>query len=148
MPPEGATEAEVKAVERIRSRVADVLHPRYDTYFNILRWLQSYDFNEQKTLRNLRRHLKFRKERHMDEDARDLQSCAMSAEYAPISIIGPNRKNGDRLIVIDQGGEFPFQRVETVTSNKLFIYGLYFCYHTVGPVATSVMSTGGARAGN
>ncbi|PIO57546.1 CRAL/TRIO domain protein, partial [Teladorsagia circumcincta] len=28
----------------------------------------------------------------------------VTAEYAPVSIIGPNRKNGDRLIVVDQSG--------------------------------------------
>ncbi|KAK6021400.1 hypothetical protein OSTOST_12927 [Ostertagia ostertagi] len=94
----------VMPIFQVRSQVADILHPRYDTHFNILRWLQSCDFNVQKSVHNLRKHLKWRRERHLDEDGRGLQSCAVTAEYAPVSIIGPNRKNGDRLIVVDQSG--------------------------------------------
>ncbi|VDO92688.1 unnamed protein product [Haemonchus placei] len=105
MPPNAPAELDANVVAQVRSQVADLLHPRYDTHFNILRWLQSCEFNIPKTVHNLRKHLKWRKERHLDEDARGLQSCPITAEYAPVSIIGPNRKNGDRLIVVDQSGE-------------------------------------------
>ncbi|KJH39624.1 hypothetical protein DICVIV_14497 [Dictyocaulus viviparus] len=105
MPPTVEAEFDANVIEQVRSQVSDILHPRYDTYFNILRWLKSYEFNVSKTVYNLRKHLKFRKERHLDEDARGLQRSAVAAEYAPISIVGPNRKGGDRLIVVDQCGK-------------------------------------------
>ncbi|KJH51517.1 CRAL/TRIO domain protein [Dictyocaulus viviparus] len=105
MPPTVEAEFDANVIEQVRTQVSDILHPRYDTYFNILRWLKSYEFNVSKTVYNLRKHLKFRKERHLDEDARGLQRSAVAAEYAPISIVGPNRKGGDRLIVVDQCGK-------------------------------------------
>ncbi|VDO70167.1 unnamed protein product [Heligmosomoides polygyrus] len=65
-------------VECVRSQVSDLIHPRYDTHFNILRWLQSCEFNVPKTVYNMRKHLKWRRERHLDEDARGLQRSAPS----------------------------------------------------------------------
>ncbi|KAK5965705.1 CRAL-TRIO domain-containing protein, partial [Trichostrongylus colubriformis] len=112
-------------VEQVRSQVADIIDPKYDTHFNILRWLQSCDYNVQKSVHLLRKHLKWRKERHLDEDCRGLQSSAVSAEYAPISIIGPNRKNGDRLIVVDQSGRIDIAGVMKSVQPTEYLHQLY-----------------------
>ncbi|KAE9420428.1 hypothetical protein Angca_005792, partial [Angiostrongylus cantonensis] len=109
----------------VRSQVADILHPRYDTNFNILRWLQSYEFNVPKTVHNLRKHLKWRRERYLDEDARGLQRSAVGAEYAPISIVGPNRKDGDHLIVVDQCGRVDIGGVMKSIQPTEYLHQLY-----------------------
>ncbi|KAK6010069.1 hypothetical protein OSTOST_24940, partial [Ostertagia ostertagi] len=52
--------------------------------------------------------------------------CRVTAEYAPVSIIGPNRKNGDRLIVVDQSDfEVPHQD-QTVVVPIIQTRELYF----------------------
>ncbi|VDM63186.1 unnamed protein product [Angiostrongylus costaricensis] len=118
-------ESSTNFVEQVRSQVADILHPRYDTHFNILRWLQSYEFNIPKTVHNLRKHLKWRRERYLDEDARGLQRSALTAEYAPISIVGPNRKDGDHLIVVDQCGRVDIGGVMKSIQPTEYLHQLY-----------------------
>ncbi|VDO52342.1 unnamed protein product [Haemonchus placei] len=125
MPPNAPAELDANVVAQVRAQVADLLHPRYDTHFNILRWLQSCEFNIPKTVHNLRKHLKWRKERHLDEDARGLQSCPITAEYAPVSIIGPNRKNGDRLIVVDQSGKLDIRGVMNSIQPTQYLHQLF-----------------------
>ncbi|ETN79003.1 hypothetical protein NECAME_00377 [Necator americanus] len=110
----------------VRSQVADILHPRYNTEFNFLRWLQSYDFNVSKTVHNLRKHLKWRKERHLDEDARGLQSSAITAEFAPLSVVGWNRREGgDRVIVVEQSGRVDIGGVMKSIQPTEYLHQLY-----------------------
>ncbi|VDL84138.1 unnamed protein product [Nippostrongylus brasiliensis] len=125
MPPTAETDVHANVVDQVRSQVSDLLHPRYDTYFNILRWLQSCEFNVQKTVHNLRKHLKWRRERHLDEDARGLHRSSVTAEYAPISIIGPNRKGGDRLIVVDQSGRIDIAGVMKSIQPTEYLHQLF-----------------------
>ncbi|KAK6044192.1 hypothetical protein COOONC_18303 [Cooperia oncophora] len=125
MPPDAAPEPDANVVEQVRSQVLDLLHPRYDTHFNILRWLQSCEYNVPKTVHNLRKHLRWRRERHLDEDGRGLQSCAVTAEYAPVSIIGPNRKDGDRLIVVDQSGRIDIGGVMKSIQPTQYLHQLF-----------------------
>ncbi|CAI5451522.1 unnamed protein product [Caenorhabditis angaria] len=100
-------EMDLSAIEQLRQQVSDIIDPRYDTKFNMLRWLQSNNFNVPKTVHMLRKHLKWRKERKLDEPESEslLQFSEARRKYMPIEIIGPQRvKNGDRLIVVDQAG--------------------------------------------
>uniref|UniRef100_A0A8R1HYR4 CRAL-TRIO domain-containing protein n=1 Tax=Caenorhabditis japonica TaxID=281687 RepID=A0A8R1HYR4_CAEJA len=95
------------AVAQVRQLVADVIDPRYDTEWNMLRWLQSNEFNIPKTVHLLKKHLKWRSDRKLDEPEPEslLQFSEARRKHAPIDIIGPQRKQGgDRLVVVDQAG--------------------------------------------
>ncbi|CAI4223617.1 unnamed protein product [Auanema sp. JU1783] len=102
-----------EAVDTLRKMVSDVLTPQYDTHYNLLRWLTSSDFNLAKSAHMLRKHLKWRRERKLDEheDFHGLQRSKVAEEFAPISIVGFNRSDGDRLIVIDQAGKIDINGV-------------------------------------
>ncbi|KAL6743942.1 hypothetical protein Aduo_016924 [Ancylostoma duodenale] len=126
MPPVADAKVDANIIEQVRSQVADILHPHYDTPFNFLRWLQSYEFNVSKTVHNLRKHLKWRKERHLDEDARGLQQSAVTVEYAPLSVVGWNQvEGGDRLIVVDQSGRIDIGGVMKSIQPTEYLHQLY-----------------------
>ncbi|CAO4379636.1 unnamed protein product [Caenorhabditis nigoni] len=95
------------AIEQVRLQVSDIIDPRYDTKWNMLRWLQSNDFNIPKTVHLLKKHLKWRKDRKLDEPESQslLQFSDARRKHAPVDIIGPQRKEGgDRLVVVDRAG--------------------------------------------
>uniref|UniRef100_A0A1I7X0F0 CRAL-TRIO domain-containing protein n=1 Tax=Heterorhabditis bacteriophora TaxID=37862 RepID=A0A1I7X0F0_HETBA len=125
MPPIAQPEYYEDKVKEVRLQVADIIHPRYDTYFNILRWLQSNQFNVSKTIHTLRTHLKWRRERKLDEDARGLQYSAITEEFAPLSIVGANRSEGDRIIVIDQAGRIDIGGVMKSIQPTQYLHQLY-----------------------
>ncbi|KHJ90973.1 CRAL/TRIO domain protein [Oesophagostomum dentatum] len=152
MPPVADPKVDANIIEQVRSQVLDILHPHYDTPFNFLRWLQSYEFNVSKTVHNLRKHLKWRKERHLDEDARGLQSSAVclysvytlfilccvrsylkkyfrlkvTAEYAPLSVVGWNRhEGGNYLVVVDQSGRIDIGGVMKSIQPTEYLHQLY-----------------------
>lgn len=95
------------AIEQVRMQVSDIIDPRYDTKWNMLRWLQSNEFNIPKTVHLLKKHLKWRKDRKLDEPEAQslLQFSDARRKHAPMDIIGPQRKEGgDRLVVVDRAG--------------------------------------------
>ncbi|KAF1749938.1 hypothetical protein GCK72_016483 [Caenorhabditis remanei] len=95
------------AIEQVRQQVSDIIDPRYDTKWNMIRWLQSVDYNIPKTVHLLKKHLKWRKDRRLDEPESQslLQFSDARRKHAPIDIIGPQRvEGGDRLVVVDRAG--------------------------------------------
>ncbi|VDK24647.1 unnamed protein product [Anisakis simplex] len=94
----------------VRNAISNEIHPKYNTHFNILRYCQSCEFNASKTIYMLRRHLRFRSEYELDTNVGEnqLSSLPWLEEYAPWTIVGPNRKNvqeADHLIVVEQIGQ-------------------------------------------
>ncbi|VDM38396.1 unnamed protein product [Toxocara canis] len=90
----------------VRNAVRDEIHPNYDTEFNILRYCQSCEFNASKTIYMLKKHLRFRAEYNLDEGECTLRGEAWLEEYAPWTILGPNRgHDADHVVVIEQGGQ-------------------------------------------
>ncbi|CAB3397696.1 unnamed protein product [Caenorhabditis bovis] len=138
MAPNCPTQAEIEdmndsAIEQVRMQVRDVIDPRYDTKFNILRWLQSNDFSIPKTVYMLRKHLKWRKERRLDEPESQslLQRSEVRAKYAPVNIIGPHRKDGDRLIVVDQAGRIDIGGVMKAVQPTEYLHEMYRLFENV-----------------
>ncbi|CAJ0950945.1 unnamed protein product, partial [Mesorhabditis belari] len=104
MPEEPSTAADIE-VAQVREAVKDLIHPKYDTYFNILRWIQGTNHNVPKAIHMLRKHLKWRKEKRLDTDSSTLQSCKIASDHAPLCIIKPTNPDADHILVVDQAGK-------------------------------------------
>ncbi|CAD6195910.1 unnamed protein product [Caenorhabditis auriculariae] len=89
-----------EAISEVRAQVSDLIDRRYDTKWNILRWLQGNEYNVSKTVHQLRKHLKWRKERKLDEPESQslLQLSKIRQEYAPLCILGRNRKKWRSIV--------------------------------------------------
>uniref|UniRef100_A0A914WG54 CRAL-TRIO domain-containing protein n=1 Tax=Plectus sambesii TaxID=2011161 RepID=A0A914WG54_9BILA len=92
-------------IDEVRAALAPLLTKKYDTDFNILRWGIAFDYNKDKTVYKLGKHLKARKRMGLDDiEHSGLEFDPIAAEYLPLSILGRNRTDGDRLVVVDFGG--------------------------------------------
>ncbi|PAV88837.1 hypothetical protein WR25_06287 [Diploscapter pachys] len=128
MPPNTAVsvpDEHAALINQVRSQVKDLISPFYDTKFNILRWLQANEYSVSKTVHQMRKHLKWRKQRKLDEDCSGLQKSEIKDQYASLSILGPNRKRGDRLIVVDQAGKIDINGVMKSVQPTEYVHSIF-----------------------
>ncbi|CAJ0582843.1 unnamed protein product, partial [Mesorhabditis spiculigera] len=124
MPAEPSTAQDIE-VAQVREAVKDLIHPKYNTYFNILRWIQGANHNLPKATHMLRKHLKWRKEKRLDTECATLQYCKIAQEHAPLCIIGPASDSADHILVIDQAGRIDVGGVLKSVQPTDYIHQLY-----------------------
>ncbi|CAJ0919893.1 unnamed protein product, partial [Mesorhabditis belari] len=92
-----------KAVEFLRNGANDLLTEYYDTNFNLLRWAQGYGYDLDEGLKNLRKHLKFRRYYDLDEHHL-IREHEILKKYFPIGLVGETG-HGNTLLVIESAGK-------------------------------------------
>ncbi|CAD6192030.1 unnamed protein product [Caenorhabditis auriculariae] len=93
---------DVEIIDFLRAETKDLMTPKYDTDFNLLRWAQGYGYDKEEALAELRRHLKFRRYYDLD-DAANIEEHAILKEYFPIGLVGETGRN-NQLLVIECAG--------------------------------------------
>ncbi|GMS78284.1 hypothetical protein PENTCL1PPCAC_459, partial [Pristionchus entomophagus] len=127
---DAAEEVKDSAVAKVREELAEWLHPRWNTKWNILRWLQDHDYNVDETIDILRKHLKYRRERFLDEDMRGLQRSIVLTQVCedchPLTVVGSNRREkGDRLLVFEQPGKVDIDGLMKSVQPSQFLHHMF-----------------------
>ncbi|GMT08717.1 hypothetical protein PFISCL1PPCAC_14, partial [Pristionchus fissidentatus] len=114
------------AVAQVRAELGEWLHPRWNTKYNILRWVQDHDYNVEETIDILRKHLKYRRERFLDEDMRGLQRSIVCEDCHPLTVVGSNRREkGDRLLIFEQPGKVDIDGLMKSVQPTQFLHHMF-----------------------
>ncbi len=94
-------DADKKAIQELRENLPEgLISSYYDTDFNLLRWLQGYDFDVETVLPSLIHHLRVRKAWALVEtvDPSLNGSVQLAIKYWPIWLGGPTGKAANNYI--------------------------------------------------
>jgi hypothetical protein len=99
-------EMERKLIDELRSEVRSDISEKYDTDYNLLRWVRGCNFDKALALTKLKTHLKLRRIMDLDNIQTKQDQCIVdpiSPVYAPMSILGTNAPDDNKLVLF----EFP-----------------------------------------
>ncbi|CAI4232248.1 unnamed protein product [Auanema sp. JU1783] len=97
----GLTSKEQEAVDRVIQAIGASNEPYCDHAYNVHRWITAWQ-DETKAAENLQRHLHIRKIMPLPPDEDSVSK--LMEEYAPITILGKNRKDDNKILLLEQSG--------------------------------------------
>ncbi|KAK5966092.1 CRAL-TRIO domain-containing protein [Trichostrongylus colubriformis] len=104
---------ELAAVDRVRQLAGGKGHPYCEHDYNIHRWLTAYGGNEEETAKVLRRHLNIREIMSLTSlpNAKGGDIDEEAEKYAPLTILGRNRVNDNKILLFEQSGKIDLNGV-------------------------------------
>lgn len=88
-------------IEELRLELGDLLleNPEYDTDFDLLRWLQGYDYNLPQIVPKLKSHLKFLKSWNQYQRDQNYKTHPLMLEFYPVGLVGLTGKDNNFLFI-------------------------------------------------
>ncbi|XGW11814.1 hypothetical protein V3C99_012911 [Haemonchus contortus] len=101
------------AIERVRLQAGGKGHPYCEHDYNVHRWLTAYEGNEEETAKVLRRHLNIREVMSLTSlpNAKGEDIDEEAEKYAPLTILGRNRLNDNKILLFEHSGKIDLNGV-------------------------------------
>lgn len=120
-------EAERKLINELRSEAKSELTEKYNTDYNLLRWVRGWNYDKTVALTKLKTHLKLRKIMDLDNIRRkeDLRVDSISPIYSPLSILGTNGPDDNKLVMFEFPGRCDIYGMLQAIQTTPFMLGRY-----------------------
>ncbi|CAJ0959876.1 unnamed protein product, partial [Mesorhabditis belari] len=97
---------EFEACKRVIKLAEAEGNPYIEHIFNVNRWIQAYEGNEEEAAKILKRHLNLRKVMGWDDWPEESEGFDERVDqFAPLSILGQNKDDDNKVVLFEQSGK-------------------------------------------